>query len=245
MPDRNTREPPVRPKAGVVIALMALLVGVAAAAHAAKHESLRTIRATATAFVRGQIDGSAARVTVRAIGPDARLRLAACGENLDAFLPPAGQIGSRTTVGIRCRGPKPWKIYVPVLVSRFGKVVVATQSFHRGDTPASGDLKLAVRNLNQLPYGWFDSVAKLAGKHFVRGVHEGEVVTPAMLAISDVIQRGQQVVLVARAGGIQVRMAGKAMADAAPDQRVKVKNLSSDRIVEGVARENGVVEVLP
>lgn len=216
-----------------------------AATNAVGRQSIESIRAAAADYVRAHLDGPAGHVKVRPAGPDKRLRLASCGKSLDVFLPPGGHINSRTTVGVRCAGPKPWKIYVPVLVSRFGKVVVAARSFRRGDTPSANQLTLATRNLDHLPYGWFSSIGKLQGRHFVRGVREGQVLTPAMLDVNNVVHRGQQVVLMAETGGIQVRMAGRALADAAPDERVRVENLSSHRVVEGVVRSNSIVEVLP
>jgi flagella basal body P-ring formation protein FlgA len=43
---------------------------------------------------------------------------------------------------------------------------------------------------------------------------------------------------------MHIRMAGEALGAAALGQRVRVKNLSSDRVVEGVVRSDQVVEVL-
>ena len=57
------------------------------------------------------------------------------------------------------------------------------------------------------------------------------------------IHRGQSVTLAARAGGFEVRAPGLAMADAAAEQRVRVRNLNSLKIVEGVADTEGVVRV--
>jgi flagella basal body P-ring formation protein FlgA len=52
------------------------------------------------------------------------------------------------------------------------------------------------------------------------------------------------VVLAARAGGLEVRAPGIALADAGAEQRVRVRNLNSLKIVEGVADTAGVVRVL-
>ena len=58
------------------------------------------------------------------------------------------------------------------------------------------------------------------------------------------VQRGQSVTLVADAGGMSVRMAGRALADGLINQRVKVQNLSSGKIVEGIARSEQTVEII-
>jgi flagella basal body P-ring formation protein FlgA len=43
---------------------------------------------------------------------------------------------------------------------------------------------------------------------------------------------------------MSVRMAGRAMTDGLLNQRVKVENLSSGKIVEGYARSEQVVEIV-
>ena len=58
-----------------------------------------------------------------------------------------------------------------------------------------------------------------------------------------VIKHGQEVTLVAAAGGIEVRAAGRALADAASGTRLKVQNLSSLKVVEGVVEGPDVVRV--
>jgi flagella basal body P-ring formation protein FlgA len=55
------------------------------------------------------------------------------------------------------------------------------------------------------------------------------------------VKRGQQVVLLAQTSSIIVKMSGKAMADGAAGEKIKVKNLSSDRVIEGIVTENGSV----
>jgi flagella basal body P-ring formation protein FlgA len=43
---------------------------------------------------------------------------------------------------------------------------------------------------------------------------------------------------------MSVRMAGRALSDGLMNQRVKVENLSSGKIVEGIARSEQVVEII-
>jgi flagella basal body P-ring formation protein FlgA len=49
-------------------------------------------------------------------------------------------------------------------------------------------------------------------------------------------------VLIARAGGLEVRMAGIALADGRASESIRVQNLSSQRIVEGIVRSDTLVE---
>jgi flagella basal body P-ring formation protein FlgA len=53
------------------------------------------------------------------------------------------------------------------------------------------------------------------------------------------------VTLASGTGGIEVRAPGRALADASANQRLRVQNLDSLKVVEGVAESTGVVRVSP
>jgi flagella basal body P-ring formation protein FlgA len=50
--------------------------------------------------------------------------------------------------------------------------------------------------------------------------------------------------LLADVGGMSVRMTGRALSDGLMNQRVRVQNLSSGKIVEGIARSEQTVEII-
>lgn len=50
--------------------------------------------------------------------------------------------------------------------------------------------------------------------------------------------------LIASVGTMEVRMAGKALADATKGQRIRVQNISSKRIVEGIVDSSGTVRII-
>jgi len=51
------------------------------------------------------------------------------------------------------------------------------------------------------------------------------------------------VTLVSRQGGIEVRMAGRALTAGSPGERISAENLSSRKRVQGVVMDNGEVRV--
>mgnify|MGYP006202654589 CR=1 FL=1 len=57
------------------------------------------------------------------------------------------------------------------------------------------------------------------------------------------VRRGQQVTLIAANGGVQIRAQGQALTEGAADERVRVQNVSSLKVVEGVVESDGVVRV--
>jgi flagella basal body P-ring formation protein FlgA len=212
-------------------------------ARAETWQSLGSIRSAALAHVRGELAQDGARRDVEVGALDPRLHLAACGEALTAFTPPGARRGANGTVGVRCAGPQAWKIYVAVRVSSRDRVLVANRALPRDSVLAPADFTLVERNVDTLSQGYYGDAAELGGMRLRRPVAAGAVLTPAMLSAIPLVTRGQQVTLEAQTGGVHIRMAGEALAEAALGQRIRVKNLSSERVVEGVVRSDEVVEV--
>jgi flagella basal body P-ring formation protein FlgA len=64
-----------------------------------------------------------------------------------------------------------------------------------------------------------------------------------MVRAPRLVQAGQHVILLATTPQLQVRMKGKALADGTRGDIIKVRNLRSKRVVEGVVTHAGIVEV--
>ena len=212
-------------------------------ARAQPWQSLESIRAVALAHVRADLPQGSAQREVDIASLDPRLRLAACDAPLGAFTPPGTRRGANGSVGVRCTGSQPWKIYVSARVTSRDRVLVANRSLPRDAVLTAADLTLVERDVDTLSQGYLRDAVELDGMRLRRPVAAGAVLTPAMLASVPLVSRGQQVTLEARTDGVHIRMAGQALAEAALGQRIRVKNLSSDRVVEGVVRSDEVVEV--
>jgi flagella basal body P-ring formation protein FlgA len=207
-------------------------------------QSPAEIAATAEAFLEKRIGRSAERTTVEASQLDPRHRLAKCDEPLEAFLRRGTKITPRTIVGVRCTGSKPWKLYVPVDVVVTDSVLVSKRTLPRGHLLTADDLVVEQRDVSRLISGYIARKSDLVGQRLKTQLLAGRVLTPAMLQADAAVRRGQLVTLVAQSGGIAVRMSGKSLMDGAINQRVRVENMNSGRVVEGIVRSRETVEVL-
>ncbi len=174
---------------------------------------------------------------------DPRLKLAACEEPLETFLPTGGRTLGNTSVGVRCTHPKSWTLYVPATVNIYKQVVVAAEALPRGTILGGNQIKVARRNLAKLPQGYYVNPRDLQGMKLKRNISGGLPLTPVMVEAPQVIRRGQRVTLIAKISGITVSMPGKALANASAGDHIQVKNLSSKRIIEGVVTATGKVKV--
>ncbi len=206
--------------------------------------STAEIAAAAEAFLQQRIGKSADRTSAQAATLDPRHRLARCERPIEAFLRPGTRISSRTVVGVRCTGDKPWKLFVPVTVVVTENVLVAKRTLPRGHVLTAGDFVAEPRDVSRVVSGYVSNPASLAGQKLKVQLLAGRMLTPAMLEADAAVRRGQTVTIVAKGGGISVRMTGKALMDGALNQRIRVENLNSGRVVEGIVRSREHVEVL-
>ncbi len=227
----------------LLILLQAGLVPVFAPviAHAAEIQSLRSIRDAAETFVLSQFNTDNAQVEIIPVKLDPRLRLSLCDQPLDAELPSSSRRGGRLTVNVKCNGTKPWTLYVPVQVKVMQDVVVLSHSLSRNSIISQSDLKIEQRDINRMTSGYFSDLQEVIGKTLKRSVGGGLALSPSYVESQRLVKRGQQVILLAQTGSITVKMAGKAMANGGAGERIKVKNLSSNRVIEGVITEEGVI----
>lgn len=186
--------------------------------------------------------GPTARAEARPV--DARLRLARCGSPLSARASTGYARGTRLTIAVSCTAPA-WQVYVAVVIHAKTGVVVAARPLAARTLVASGDVAIAEHDIADLPAGYVTDPAAVVGRALLRPLAQGEPVERGQLQAQAVIERGQRVTLVWQSSGIKVSAEGEARSAAATDERVRVKNLSSGREVEGVVRGAGVVEVLP
>ena len=221
--------------------LLALLAGPAVASELQDHSSIRT---TAEGFIAGIVQAShGSEPEVRAGALDSRLRLARCDSALEAFQANGSSMLGNTTVGVRCNGSTAWTLYVPVNVSLYGDVVVAARPLARNHLLTASDLKLARRDLAQLHAGYYSHIDQLVGKQAGRNIALDTAISTLQVKEPLTVKRGQRVKLVATAGGLEVRMAGEAMANGTTGERIKVRNLSSKRIIDGIIKSATTVQV--
>jgi flagella basal body P-ring formation protein FlgA len=171
-------------------------------------------------------------------------RLGRCNQPVKASVGPGGQMRDRVLVQLSCPGAPPWHIYVPVRVIGTSQVVFAAHAIVAGSVLSANDMRTEQRDISALPPGYMDDPAATVGLTASRPIASGAVITNQFLLGAKAVERGQTVTLVADAGGMSVSMQGRALTDGMVNQRVKVENLSSGKVVEGIARSQQVVEII-
>ncbi len=208
-------------------------------------QSLAAVRSAAEGALRRQIDPQLGGVTLKAAALDARLRLATCPTALQTFAQPPRSNQARAVVRVSCSDGATWTLNVPVEIRRELEVLVLKRAVTRGEILGAADVVAQKRQVASLSSPYVGRVADLAGRPTRRPLPEGTPVTAESLSAALLIKRGQTVTLTASTAGFEVRAPGRALADASASQRLRVQNLDSLKVVEGVAESDGVVRVSP
>lgn len=220
----------------------------AAQAETAGVQSLAQLTEAAKAAVLAIVQKTAgpdAQANVEALAPDPRLRLPACASPLRAMVPVSQAGQERQLVVVACDSGARWRVNIPTRVSVERVVMVARRPLPRGAAFKADDFSLVRQVQSGTAADRVQSADNLHDRRLRRPVTAGAVLTYDMLEPELVIRRGQAVVLLARTGEFEIRSDGLAMQDARPGDRVRVQNLSSRRVVEGIAFTDATVSVQP
>ncbi len=211
--------------------LLTALVGLAPpAVHAAgAWQPVDSIRAAALSTLP---QGSEGDTTL-----DTALRLPACGQALRAA--PTGT----STVEVSCPDAGGWRLFVPVKVRRNQTVLLLNRGIAAGETLGAADITTAQRDVARIAGAALADPAAAVGRVARRTLSAGSLLSANDLVAQRLIRRGDSVALVSRYAGVEVRVAGKALADAGENERVSVENLSSRKVVQGTVAASGDVFV--
>ena len=148
-----------------------------------------------------------------------------------------------TTVEVSCPDAGGWRLFVPVKVRRNQAVLVLNRGIGTGETLTAADITTAQRDAARIAGAVLADPNAAIGRIARRPLQAGALLSNNDLVVQRLIKRGDNVALVSRRGSVEVRIAGRAMGDAGENERVSVENLSSRRVMQGIATPGGDVLV--
>lgn len=212
--------------------------------HAQTWQSLDKIRAAADSFMQQSAESSKLDMEYTIGKLDPRLHLPACGKALKVKARYKIRPGSSSLL-IHCDSKKPWKVYLPVEIKIWRSVLAASHPLPRGHIVSEQDI-ITVRELQKNAFQARyvqEQQTELLGKILKRAMPSGSPYDARTLKAPLWVKRGETVILFAKTKTMQIRMKGAALADGAKGDLIKVRNLSSRRIVEGIVVKPGIISV--
>ncbi len=211
---------------------------------AAAIQPLASIRAAAEHFIRAQMPPGE-RIVVTAGRLDPRLRLARCAAPLEASLLAGARLQANASVVVGCRTGAHWTLYVPVSVRSRIRVWVLREPQAQGARLTAADVAPQTRLVSGLSAGYLTSLAALGRSTLRHALPAGAALRTSDLLADFLVHQGQQVVLVASLEGIRVRARGVALQAGRYGALIRVQNLSSSKVVQGIVESRNVVDVTP
>jgi flagella basal body P-ring formation protein FlgA len=225
----------------LIIVILFLILSSMSTAHASI-QSHKSLQMAVENFLEIETRNSQdAEITVHQF--DRRLRLHQCSTPLEAFWPLGNKRMGSTTVGIKCNGNKPWKIFVGAHIHIYKSVWVSNTGLNRNQVIDLASVSKEKRDITRLPGGYLLANTPIEGMQIKRNIPPNHVLTNTMLDSQKMVKRGGRITIISKAGGIEVRAVGIALSDGSKGERITVKNTSSKREIEAYVSGKDLVLV--
>ena len=151
------------------------------------------------------------------------------------------------TVIVSCNKPLKWqitirtnadsttKIYTRKDINKIPnsiKLITLKNNLKKGEVIQKHDLKFDYKS-NSVGKGFFESFDKLIGRKINQNLSKGQVIKTRHLKENFMVSEGQSIIIFSDLHGINVRMQGNALENGHFNELIKVKNISSGKIVQG------------
>lgn len=136
------------------------------------------------------------------------------------------------------------KVTFRLRVHVYEQVVVTSRSLASKQQITEADLHLESLDTSKIAAGYLTDVKKAVGLVAKRALPSGTPLNAIMLDKPVIIKRMAMINIVSNVGGVEVRMEGQALQDGKEGQIIRVKNIKSDKMLNGKVVDASTVEVL-
>lgn len=205
-------------------------------------QEISQIELAASNWLDQELSKQPGRYETRLSNLDPRLRLAACQSPLAVEVHGDKALRGRVSLKVSCFD-QDWFIYLSADIALYLQVAVARTDLPRRASLSSSMLKMAEVDVSKVRGDYYTQTAALQGLQLRNRVRAGEVITSNNLLVTDAVNRGEQIAIVATNGTLSVRMSGEALDSGKLGDQVRVKNLQSGRVIRALVVGRGKVEV--
>jgi flagellar basal body P-ring formation protein FlgA len=128
-------------------------------------------------------------------------------------------------------------------INLFQQVLVAKESIKQGQDLTSELFDVARREVTSLTDPPLVSSLELEGKSAARAMAVGKTLTQSCLQKKEIVKRGDLVSIEYFGGSIKITASGEAKESGCQGETIKVKNISSSRIISAVVQDEKTVKI--
>jgi flagella basal body P-ring formation protein FlgA len=149
----------------------------------------------------------------------------------------------KNTLKIECISQTPWRIFMTAQVQLFSHALVFNQPFNKGHLLKESDITLKKIELTGHRSAYL-SESKHAINHVLkRRVRRGDLVSVNILSTPTLIKKGDNITIIAKNKGFQISMKGIALMAGGKNDKIKVKNIKTKKIIQGIISDSQTVRV--
>lgn len=227
---------------GLVLTALGLAATAVGRANAASMQDAKQIERLVANFAALSSRELPGRVDINVREIDPRLALAQC-VSMETFVPAGTRLWGNANIGVRCRAPVNWTLFVPVTVRVYTEVLLAARPLERGRLLKREDFLVQERDLTLLPAGTLSDISMVAGKVLHNPLAAGMPIRRELMHGEYLVTQGQAVKIVYQADGLVVTSEGKSLGNAALLDTVSVRSYGG-QLRRGMATAAGVVQVM-
>lgn len=170
---------------------------------------------------------------------DSRLKLTDCLKGLTTSIPGKQSYKNNVTVLVSCPADN-WQLYVPVKITELIPMIIAKRTLSKGTPLSTADMETKLLNNKFIQGQIFQDINNLIGSRVKQTINAGSPITGRNICL---VCKNDPVTIKASDNGLIVKAKGTALNDGSLNDVVKVKNIKSNRIVNGRVTKVGEVSV--
>ena len=226
---------------------LGILLFACTAIHADEIQSLELLTNKIEQYIHNELSSyKEGKIQVSADKIDSRLNLKACAkEHLVVFNPFQSPILNTSTMGIKCHeNDNHWSLYIPVKITVLKTIYVAKRALIKGNLITPDDIYQTEMDIQKLNHGYFTEKDVLIGQICKKNIPPNSPFNPYNIELAKLINKGERISIVAHDNNLTVSMDGIAVEEGSLGETIKVRNLSSNKIIEGLVSGKKKVQVV-
>ncbi|WP_404338831.1 flagellar basal body P-ring formation chaperone FlgA [Pseudoalteromonas mariniglutinosa] len=169
---------------------------------------------------------------------DSRIPDRDCQSPLALSIPTEPPFNRQVTVQLKCNDINSWTQYVHVRIVELKPVIVATENLARGEIITRAHLSIKMQEKQFIRPQYLDNKSVIIGSRSKRNIRSGLPITMGQICM---VCKGDNVTIIAKVHGLEIKTTGIALEDGTLDEQVRVKNKKSGKVLN--ARVDGVESV--
>jgi flagellar basal body P-ring formation protein FlgA len=195
------------------------------------------------AYLSATLDAQEADYQIEIQNIDSRLKLKKCPSNIEIKSTLAHIKPGKNTLIMQCVGSTPWRVFMTARVKLFSYAVVSKHPLNKGHLIKESDLKLEKIQLTQLRSSHLSDIKQATNQVLKKRINRHEVVSVNNLSKPIIIKKGETITIVAKNNGFQISMKGVALMAGSKGDKIKVKNIKTKKVIQGIVFDAQTVKV--